>query len=134
MQANQTTSDLVTATELDQVEALEPVPELDAVAVDPIDQSAGLTRGTRPRHKRRNRGGRPSRLTIETALKLGLALGRRNSVEYAATQAGVGRSSLYRWLERGRAGDARYAGLVAATTKKRPPATIDDWDDWIAGF
>jgi hypothetical protein len=128
VQADQTTGDPVLETELDQVEALDSVPEFDVVALEQVDQSAGLTRGTRPRHKRQNRGGRPSKLTIETALKLGLALGRRNSVEYAANQAGVGRSSVYRWIAQGRSGDPRFATLVAMITKKRSDGGWKGWD------
>ncbi len=65
---------------------------------------------TRRRREPRNpEGGRPSRLTIETALKLGQSLGRGQSVEAAAQSAGVGRASVDHWLERGRSGGSRFA-------------------------
>jgi hypothetical protein len=102
----------LTATELDQAEALDPVPGIAAEALDQTEQP------TRPRHKRRNRGGRPSRLTIETALKLGQALGAGCSVETAAQSAGVGTSSAYRWIARGRSGDPRFSTLAAVSKKK----------------
>jgi hypothetical protein len=104
MQRDQATGDELTATELDQAEAL--------------DQTGPSTRATRPRHKRRNRGGRPSRLTIETALELGQALGAGQSVQIAAQSAGVGTSSAYRWIARGRSGDPRFATLAAVSKKK----------------
>ena len=114
MQPDQATGDELTATELDQAEALDrgPAPEIAAEALDQTEPS------TRAQHKRRNRGGRPSRLTIETALKLGQALGAGCSVETAAHSAGVGVSSVYRWAARGRSGDPRFATLAAVSKKK----------------
>lgn len=77
-----------------------------------------------PRRRPRNKGGRPTQLTVDIALRLGLALGRRRSVEYAASQTAIGRSTLYKWVERGRAGDPRYATLAAILAKPKPPAPI----------
>ena len=116
--------DELTELELDQAEALDPGPEIAAKAlgagelVEALDQARppGPTKRTR---KPRNRGGRPSRLTIETALKLGQALGRGQSIEAAAQSAGVGVSSAYRWVARGRTGDPRFATLAAVSKEKR---------------
>jgi hypothetical protein len=133
MQTDQATGDELTATELDQAEALDPdqVGELDPVpeiAAEVLDQTRPSTRATRSRHKRRNRGGRPSRLTIETALKLGQALGAGQSVEVAAQSAGVGTSSAYRWIARGRSGDPRFATLATVSKKKGSDWAWRGWD------
>ncbi len=45
------------------------------------------------------------------------ALCRGGSLEAAARVAGIGPSSLYRWLERGRRGDPRFAPLAAAVVQ-----------------
>jgi hypothetical protein len=66
-------------------------------------------------------------LTIDTALKLGVALGRGQSVVKAARSAGVGKTAVYRWLVAGKAGDPRYSALVEA----RKPAR-NEWDDFFA--
>ncbi len=75
-----------------------------------------------PRKRPRKKGGRPSGLTVDIALRLGLALGRRKSLDYAARQTAVGRSTLYKWVERGRAGDPRYTTLAAIVAKPKPLA------------
>jgi hypothetical protein len=133
MQRDEATGDELTATELDQAEALHPdqVGELNPapeIAAEALDQAEPSTRATRPRHKRRNRGGRPSRPTIETALKLGQALGAGQSVQKAAQSAGVGTSSAYRWIARGRSGDPRFATLAAVSKKKGSDWGWKGWD------
>jgi transposase len=54
---------------------------------------------------RRNPGGRPSKFTTLAALAVVAELCRGGSLEAAAKSAGIGVSTLYRWLERGRRGD-----------------------------
>jgi DNA-binding phage protein len=79
------------------------------------------------RHKPPNRGGRPSKFTIDTAVALAAALGRGQSIEAAAATAGIGISSIYRWVALGRSGDPRFATL-AAVAKKRGGAIFDEID------
>jgi hypothetical protein len=124
MQRDETTGDELTATELDQVEALDPAPE---IAAEALDQTGPSTRATRS-GRRRNRGGRPTRLTIETALKLGQALGAGQSVQIAAQAAGVGVSSAYRWIARGRSGDPRFATLATVSKKRGSDWAWKGWD------
>jgi hypothetical protein len=68
-------------------------------------------------------------LTIDTAVKLGVALGRGQNVVKASRAAGVGKSSTYRWLVAGKAGDPRYLALVEA---RKPVRT--EWDDFLASL
>ncbi len=63
---------------------------------------------------RRNPGGRPSKFTTPAALAVVAELCRGGSLEAAAKSAGVGLSTLYRWLELGRRGDPRFSPLAAA--------------------
>ena len=63
---------------------------------------------------RRNPGGRPSKFTTRVALAVVVELCRGGSLEAAAKSAGIGVSTLYRWLERGRRGDPRFLPLAAA--------------------
>jgi hypothetical protein len=73
---------------------------------------------TMQRRKPHNRGGRPVRLTIDIAFRLGVSLGReQSSVADAARFSGVSTATLYRWLALGRAGDPRYAVLAGAVAK-----------------
>jgi hypothetical protein len=66
------------------------------------------------KRKPKNRGGRPCEwLKPEVAFALGLALGRNRCWTAAAKEAGVGKSTLYRWYRLGESGDARFAPLVA---------------------
>jgi len=66
-------------------------------------------------------------LTIDTAVKLGVALGRGQCVVDASQAAGVGKTSIYRWLALARTGDLRYLALVEA---RKPVRT--EWDDFFA--
>src|SRR4051812_23132307 len=71
----------------------------------------------RPRRRRRHArpgrpAGRPSRCRTETVLPLVALILDGASWQEAAREVGVGRSSLYRWLAKSRAGDPRYAGLA----------------------
>jgi len=66
---------------------------------------------------RRNPGGRPSKFTTAAALALITALCQGETLEAAAKSAGIGVSTLYRWLGRGRRGDPRFAPLVGAVAQ-----------------
>jgi hypothetical protein len=66
-----------------------------------------------------SKGGRPSKLTTETALSIVSALARGESFDAAARQGGIGPSSLYRWMVLGANGDSRYAPLVKAIHQAR---------------
>ena len=67
-----------------------------------------------PRRKPKNRGGRPCRYTPLVVTTLMVALPRGESLEKAADLAGIGTTTLYRWLALSRAGDARFAKLAEA--------------------
>jgi hypothetical protein len=67
-----------------------------------------------PRRKPKNRGGRPCRYTPLVVTTLMAALARGESLEKAADAAGIGATTLYRWLALSRAGDARSARLAEA--------------------
>lgn len=72
-----------------------------------------------PRKRQRSRGGRPSKFTATTALAIVAEMAGGTPRNEAARGAGVGASTLYRWLQKGRAGDPRYAPLVQATRGAR---------------
>jgi hypothetical protein len=77
--------------------------------------------------KPKNRGGRPAKWNTETAFRLGLALqGRFTTPAEAARKAGIGKSTLFRWLRLGQAGDKRFAPLVARMT-----AIQENWSSWL---
>ena len=65
-----------------------------------------------PRRKPKDRGGRPSKFDTETAVLMGGLLSRYKSVADTARSAGVGVSTLQRWLHQGRQGDPRFALLA----------------------
>ena len=67
-----------------------------------------------PRRKPKSRGGRPCRYTPAVVTTLMAALARGVSLEKAADLAGIGTTTLYRWLALSRAGDARFARLADA--------------------
>jgi hypothetical protein len=67
-----------------------------------------------PRRKPKNRGGRPCRYTPFVVTSLMAALARGETLEKAADAAGIGTTTLYRWLALSRAGDARFAKLADA--------------------
>jgi len=66
---------------------------------------------------RRNPGGRPSKFTSTVVLAVVTALCQGESLEAAAKSAGIGVSTLYRWLERGRRGDPRFSPMVRAVAQ-----------------
>ncbi len=65
-----------------------------------------------PRRKPKNRGGRPSKWKPEVIIPLAVGLRSGMSMAAAAERAGVGKSTLYRWLEQARSGDPRFAALA----------------------
>ena len=75
-----------------------------------------------PRKRTHNRGGRPSKFTAETALAIVAEIAQGRPHDKAAKTAGVGASTVYRWLQKGRAGDPRFAPLARATR-----AAKDGW-------
>ncbi len=79
------------------------------------------------RSKPKNKGGRPAKWTTDTAFALGLALqGRFTTPAEAARKAGIGKSTLSRWLRLGQEGDKRFAPLVA-----RMNAIQENWSLWL---
>ena len=62
----------------------------------------------------RNRGGRPSKFTTTTALRLVAAIAQSDTIEQAAESADVGASTVYRWVALGRKGDPRFEALAEA--------------------
>jgi hypothetical protein len=65
------------------------------------------------RPKPRMPTGRPCKIGDHSVLiPLVAALARGGTLDRAARAAGIGHSTLYRWLSLGRAGDARFAALA----------------------
>jgi hypothetical protein len=64
--------------------------------------------------KQLNRGGRPSKLTPSVVLRLVTLICQGKSIEEATWSAGVGQSTVYRWMALGRNGDPRFEGLAEA--------------------
>ena len=99
------------------IEAWDRLPE----AVRAIYRDAGQGRRWKggvmaPRTKPKNKGGRPAKWNTETAFALGLALqGRYTTPAEAARKAGIGKSTLFRWLPRS-SWRSRFAPLVARMT------------------
>jgi hypothetical protein len=81
------------------------------------NKSGMQTMHTEKKSGRRGKGGRPPKWTPEVALRLGEALGRGCWPWDAAGQAGIGKSTLRRWLRAGVAGDPRFASLVQMCDK-----------------
>jgi transposase len=66
---------------------------------------------------RRNLGGRPSKFTTAVVLAVVTALFQGESLEAAAKSAGVGLSTVYRWLDHGRRGGPRFSPMVGAVAQ-----------------
>jgi hypothetical protein len=79
-----------------------------------------------PRIKSNNKGGRPAKWNTDTAFALGLALqGRFTTPAQAARKAGIGKSTLFRWLRLGQAGDKRFA--PPGGPDEGPPRELAVW-------
>jgi hypothetical protein len=78
------------------------------------------------KRKPRNKGGRPSKLTTAMIVKLTTALLERRSLEFAAKECGIGTSTLHRWMQRARAGGARF-GPVDKLVKEAKRGRPLDW-------
>ena len=74
------------------------------------------------RTKPPNRGGRPSKLTTTAALALVAGALRGDSLEDVARAAGIGPSTLYRWLALGRRGAPTFSALADAVREARSAA------------
>jgi hypothetical protein len=72
--------------------------------------------------KERNRGGRPSKFTTTTALRLVSAIAQSDTIEQAAESADVGASTVYRWVALGRKGDPRFESLAEAVEEVQSAA------------
>jgi hypothetical protein len=88
-------------------------------APDPSTADLPLWNLAMPRSQARRQGGRPSRLTVAVALALMRHVGQGEPLEDAARRAGIGPSTLWRWLAAGRAGDPRFVALVEALDQTR---------------
>jgi hypothetical protein len=86
-----------------------------------------------PRRKPRNRGGRPCRYTPFVITSVMATLARGGSLEKAADAAGIGTTTLYRWLALSRAGDARFAALADAVEGVREGSVNGQMVDHIFG-
>jgi transposase-like protein len=78
-----------------------------------------------PRRKPKNKGGRPSKWTIPVAVELVTAMKRGTSFQRAARDAGIGKSTLYRWVAQAQAGDPRFA-IMAPLIRPAP----ERWYRW----
>ena len=78
------------------------------------DEAAPPLKPSKGTPKSKGRGGRPAKWNTDVAFALGLALqGRFTTPGEAARRAGVGRSTLRRWIRAGQNGDPRFTCLVA---------------------
>ena len=79
-----------------------------------------------PRRKPPNRGGRPCKFTTPALVALTAALIAGDPFEAAAKAAGIGQSTLYRWLARARAGDPRFGPLADVIREARRAGEINE--------
>jgi hypothetical protein len=90
---------------------------------------------TMQRRKRQlpNRGGRPSKFTPGAVAALLGALYGGQSFEVAAKAAGIGPSTLYRWMAKARRGDPQFGPLAGVVDRGRRVrrgrfrVTLADW-------
>jgi hypothetical protein len=75
-------------------------------------ESGMQTMHTEKKSPRRGNGGRPSKWPPDVALRLGAALQSGCWPFDAARRAGIGKSTLHRWLRAGLNGDPRFTELV----------------------
>lgn len=86
-----------------------------------------------PRRKPKDRGGRPCRYTGTAVATIVAALTRGESLETAAGRAGLGATTLYRWIALSRAGDPRYAELAEAVEGVRFGVVSNQMVDHLLG-
>jgi hypothetical protein len=67
----------------------------------------------------KSKGGRPCKLTVPVALALLEALRDGDTLDQAAGRAGIGATTLGRWLRADREGDPRYRPLVEGLRQAR---------------
>jgi hypothetical protein len=80
------------------------------------------------RRKPRKPTGRPCKVGDHAVpIPLVAALARGGTLDHAARAAGIGHSTLYRWIAQGHAGDAWFAAL-AMLLKDRPKGGWGMWD------
>ena len=79
-----------------------------------------------PRRKPPNRGGRPCKFTTPALVAITGALIAGEPFEAAAKAAGIGQSTLYRWLAKARAGDPRFGPLADVIDQARHAAGINE--------
>lgn len=82
--------------------------------------------GTPARPPARRRRGRPSKLTPEVTDKILAALRAGNYLEVAADYAGVGKTTVYRWLDEGAADNApaQLRAFFDAVTRARAETEV----------
>lgn len=77
-------------------------------------------------------------MTTSTALVLVSALCRGENLEAAARSAGVGPSTVYRWLSLANKGDSRYAALVDAVRQSKAAGnavrSLREANQWMRWF
>jgi transposase-like protein len=84
--------------------------------------------------------GRPTKLTPEVKERIVRAIRAGNYGEVAARAAGISRSTYYRWMERGREGEAIYCDFADAVSGAEADAEVEAVarirqampDDWRA--
>jgi hypothetical protein len=79
-----------------------------------------------PRKRPRNPGGRPTKYTAARVLRLVSAIGAGKSRAEAAEAAGIGDTTLERWLTKGRSGHPDFAPLVQAVRQLERAHRLDD--------
>jgi transposase len=83
------------------------------------------------------RTGRPSKLTPEVQAKVCAAIRKGVHLETAAAAAGIGRATIYRWIEQGEAEESgpyrEFRDSVRKAEADLELATIEAWQDEGAG-
>ncbi len=71
------------------------------------------------RRKALNRGGRPSKFTTAAVVRITSRLLDGETLDAAARAAGVGPSTLYRWMAQAKAGDPRFGPINAVVRQTK---------------
>jgi hypothetical protein len=79
-----------------------------------------------PRKRPRNPGGRPTKYTAARVLRLVSAIAEGKSRAAAAEAAGIGETTLERWLTKGRSGHLDFAPLVKVVGQVERAQRLDD--------